>query len=150
MKKFPVFWRNIPTKRKTKWNNFADYITHDGQVYDEALIVYSLQNLKCAVYQVLWVNLISFVGSEWGQWTPQGPCSATCGNGTILRFRECNRPQGEACVGPSQDHLPCNEGHFPRRMNVLSHWSRSVVLNLFSTRPPWSNCSLFQAPPDFK
>ncbi|XP_076806619.1 uncharacterized protein LOC143450093 [Clavelina lepadiformis] len=47
--------------------------------------------------------------AQWGTWAEQGPCSATCGNGTILRLRECHRTAADFCPGKPEDFVPCFE-----------------------------------------
>ena len=56
------------------------------------------------------------VDGGWESWRI-GQCSVTCGNGTLVRTRECNNPPpangGKDCVGPNIEVQPCNERYCP-------------------------------------
>lgn len=42
----------------------------------------------------------------WGEWSPWGPCSASCGGGEQLRHRDCPPPGG--CPGLALQSKTCN------------------------------------------
>ena len=48
----------------------------------------------------------------WGQWSPFGDCSATCGVGTRIRNRFCNggNPGSAGCPGYDTETIICNLG----------------------------------------
>ena len=50
---------------------------------------------------------------NWGSWSSYGKCSKTCGSGTQLRRRSCNKPPmsngGKSCTGSDTETKPCNE-----------------------------------------
>ncbi|CAH1274716.1 SRPX2 [Branchiostoma lanceolatum] len=52
------------------------------------------------------------VNGGWGEWTNWSPCSATCGNGTHQRRRQCNNPppkeDGKDCVGHTTESGTCH------------------------------------------
>ncbi|XP_018568687.1 A disintegrin and metalloproteinase with thrombospondin motifs 3 [Anoplophora glabripennis] len=54
----------------------------------------------------------------WGDWTPWGPCSRTCGIGVQFKSRKCNNPPptygGKNCIGDSEIFQICNEFECPQ------------------------------------
>ncbi|KFD57836.1 hypothetical protein M513_01069 [Trichuris suis] len=46
--------------------------------------------------------------AEWLAWGAWSPCSATCGEGTSARYRQCQTPG--ACTGEAQESRTCNAG----------------------------------------
>ncbi|XP_076811204.1 uncharacterized protein LOC143455431 [Clavelina lepadiformis] len=42
----------------------------------------------------------------WSEWSPTGPCSKSCGNGTTMQTRMCLN--GPGCTGPSTRNIECN------------------------------------------
>ena len=67
----------------------------------------------------------------WGPWR-YGGCSLTCGNGTLVRTRECNNPppayQGNNCEGPSREVLSCYEGCCPGIKGIKLHLALHTYL----------------------
>ncbi|KAI6654174.1 Coadhesin [Oopsacas minuta] len=57
------------------------------------------------------------VDGMWGEWNDWSSCTATCGDGTITRNRECNNPApshgGVDCVGMNTSVQSCNERNCP-------------------------------------
>ncbi|XP_078482977.1 uncharacterized protein LOC100180317 [Ciona intestinalis] len=45
--------------------------------------------------------------SSWSKWTPWSSCSASCGEGTRIRQRFCNRQRAQPCHGTSTQHKQC-------------------------------------------
>ena len=67
----------------------------------------------CAQYQVVILCYCTYaVDGSWGPWK-LGPCSVTCGKGTLVRTRKCDNPApangGKGCVGNSTEVQPCEE-----------------------------------------
>ena len=52
------------------------------------------------------------VDGGWGGWDEWDACSKTCGNGTKIRTRRCDKPfpdnNGKACFGPASQLMTCN------------------------------------------
>ncbi|XP_053397886.1 adhesion G protein-coupled receptor B1-like [Mercenaria mercenaria] len=72
------------------------------------------------------------VDGNWGAWSTWSTCSATCGEGTTSRTRECNNPapvgQGSECVGSSTEENKCTIQECP-------------VDGKFGFWGFWSNCN---------
>ncbi|CAF1679281.1 unnamed protein product [Rotaria magnacalcarata] len=62
-------------------------------------------------YDTCNTNVTCPTDGGWSSYTTFGPCSATCGNGTQVRTRNCNSPVpsfgGSQCVGNSKDTQRC-------------------------------------------
>ena len=60
------------------------------------------------------LHVIIVVNGGWSEWE-NGPCTKTCGGGTMSMIRKCNNPEpscgGNDCVGPSSILLEasCND-----------------------------------------
>ncbi|XP_071320758.1 properdin-like [Trachinotus anak] len=71
------------------------------------------------------------VDGNWGEWSPFGPCSVSCGEGLQLSIRNCNRPAskygGRFCDGPST------------RSNICQ--SPCPVDGFWTGWSSWSECS---------
>ncbi|XP_069815842.1 SCO-spondin-like [Dendropsophus ebraccatus] len=70
---------------------------------------------------------------DWGTWTSWSSCSASCGEGTQTRSRQCDRPApqngGRHCVGDHRQRRPCRGPACPE-LDPWSEWSS------------WSPCSM--------
>ncbi|XP_052061563.1 protein slit-like isoform X3 [Mytilus californianus] len=71
------------------------------------------------------------VDGEWGSWSTT-PCSVTCGNGFIFRYRSCDSPfpskDGQLCVGTKFDFLNCSLGNCPepcKESDKTSEWKKA-------------------------
>ena len=55
------------------------------------------------------------VDGYYGDWSPWGTCTTTCGGGTQTRNRTCVEPMygGAACQEPSEQHEDCNTHNCP-------------------------------------
>lgn len=56
------------------------------------------------------IKFLLTVPGKWGEWEPWSVCSATCGTGTKIRTRECDRPApqyGGVCPGNGQEEEAC-------------------------------------------
>ncbi|XP_052237854.1 sushi, von Willebrand factor type A, EGF and pentraxin domain-containing protein 1-like [Dreissena polymorpha] len=55
---------------------------------------------------------IAIVNGQWSEWSQWSECSATCGEGTRLRTRQCNSPEpatgGEDCLGAINETARCD------------------------------------------
>ena len=60
--------------------------------------------------------------SEWGEWTEDGQCSATCGQGQQKFRRECISEEG------------CTTSCIPSDMYVTSTYENSVAATLIETK----------------
>lgn len=62
-------------------------------------------------YQTCATGVTCPIDGGWSNYTSFGPCSATCGNGTHVRTRNCNNPYpqygGAQCVGDSKQVATC-------------------------------------------
>ncbi|XP_035664406.1 sushi, von Willebrand factor type A, EGF and pentraxin domain-containing protein 1-like [Branchiostoma floridae] len=74
----------------------------------------------------------SFNG-EWGEWTDWTPCSATCGNGTHQRWRQCNNPppeeDGKNCTGRNTESGSCSLKDCPSCMELKR--SYGVIMDCY-------------------
>ncbi|XP_060065515.1 hemicentin-1-like [Ylistrum balloti] len=72
------------------------------------------------------------INGIWTDWQPWSACSVTCGNGTVIRSRNCDNPPpsfgGNDCEGSASDTQNCTLTHCP----VNGNWSEWL---------PWSSCS---------
>ena len=65
-----------------------------------------------------------------GQWSPYGACSETCGEGEQSRSRKCDNPSpshgGDDCVGEDEQIRECKVNECPGEIisffKVLSLW----------------------------
>ncbi|XP_013398466.1 A disintegrin and metalloproteinase with thrombospondin motifs adt-2, partial [Lingula anatina] len=62
---------------------------------------------------------------QWSQWQSWQGCSASCGQGSQLRRRQCSVGTASNCYGADTEYRLCNERECPR----WGEWS------------PWSECS---------
>ncbi|XP_060588544.1 thrombospondin-2-like [Ruditapes philippinarum] len=56
-------------------------------------------------------NLCHIVDGKWSKWSEWAKCDVTCGNGSLIRYRECDSPApkhgGIECPGDGIDKKPC-------------------------------------------
>ncbi|XP_060574479.1 A disintegrin and metalloproteinase with thrombospondin motifs adt-1-like [Ruditapes philippinarum] len=56
-------------------------------------------------------NLCHIVDGKWSKWSEWAKCDVTCGNGSLIRHRECDSPApkhgGLECPGDGIDKKPC-------------------------------------------
>lgn len=79
------------------------------------------------------------IDGGWSEWDEWKRCTKTCGGGTGVRNRRCDRPKpnmsGRPCVGPDKGVGKCNEhqcGQLSAKTTaairrLLSSWSHNVV-----------------------
>ncbi|XP_052788572.1 A disintegrin and metalloproteinase with thrombospondin motifs adt-1-like [Mya arenaria] len=64
----------------------------------------------------------------WGQWSPFGSCSSTCGNGLMRRDRQCDNPwpssDGNFCFGDNINYDSCIGSDCPVGWLPWSAWSK--------------------------
>ena len=70
--------------------------------------------------------------SEWGSWAD---CSATCGNGTQLRMRNCTNPApehgGEECEGEGTAKKECHQRECPGNvLNVYEKANKNKIVSM--------------------
>jgi len=57
------------------------------------------------------------LAGKWGAWGNFSACSVTCGNGTQIRFRNCDKPApqngGAYCIGSNSSSINCKKGNCP-------------------------------------
>ena len=67
-----------------------------------------------SVFQLL---ITSSVDGNWGAWSSYGKCSTTCGSGTQMRRRNCDRPPmsngGKRCAGSATEKRICSVRECP-------------------------------------
>ncbi|XP_078690659.1 uncharacterized protein LOC144921486 [Branchiostoma floridae x Branchiostoma belcheri] len=86
---------------------------HDGSCRNGGTCVDGIANYTCVCPDGFNGKLCEkgIVNGGWGEWTDWTPCSATCGNGTHQRWRQCNNPppkeDGKNCAGPSTESGTC-------------------------------------------
>ena len=70
-------------------------------------------------------NAFFSVDGNWGGWSSFGKCSKSCGSGTQLRRRSCDKPPmsngGSPCDGFPIEERKCNEKSCPG-INAFSAW----------------------------
>ncbi|XP_019616633.1 PREDICTED: sushi, von Willebrand factor type A, EGF and pentraxin domain-containing protein 1-like, partial [Branchiostoma belcheri] len=86
---------------------------HEGSCRNGGTCVDGIANYTCVCPDGFKGKLCEkeVVNGGWGEWTEWSPCSATCGNGTHQRWRQCNNPppkeDGKDCAGPSTESGTC-------------------------------------------
>ena len=73
--------------------------------------------------------ITSSVDGNWGAWSSYGKCSTTCGSGTQMRRRNCDRPSmsngGKRCAGSATERRICSVRECPGT-GIFSHY-RAIV-----------------------
>jgi hypothetical protein len=91
-----------------------------------------------------WLFKVDGTWSVWSDWTE---CTLTCGNGTKLRNRSCDFPdgvpQGNNCLGAVSETDVCNTDLCPSKLSsyeLLHNFCREILLNIYNTfRSPLLN-----------
>lgn len=78
-------------------------------------------------------NFVYIVDGEWGPYSAFTPCTASCGNGTKTRIRQCDNPApkygGNPCVGEPEDTTHCYERPCPIGKNKIEI---TILINHFT------------------
>ncbi|CAF1064997.1 unnamed protein product [Adineta steineri] len=81
-------------------------------------------------YQACSTNITCPIDGGWSNYTSYGPCSATCGNGSQTRTRDCNSPipqyGGAQCIGDSKQAQLCSSNVSCPIDGGWSNWTRSA------------------------
>ena len=78
----------------------------------------TLENWKQTRLSITLLNLFWFlVDGNWGSWSSYGKCSKTCGLGTQIRRRSCDKPPmsngGKRCDGSRYEIRKCSIKNCP-------------------------------------
>ena len=67
------------------------------------------------------------VDGQWNSWQPWSVCNVTCGGGSSMRTRLCQKPEfgGQECDGEKAETKTCNEHHCPSRLTT--HFPHSAI-----------------------
>ncbi|CAF1161779.1 unnamed protein product [Adineta steineri] len=81
-------------------------------------------------YQACSTNITCPIDGGWSNYTNYGSCSATCGNGSQTRTRDCNSPipqyGGAQCIGDSKQAQLCSSNVPCPIDGGWSNWTRSA------------------------
>ena len=100
-------------------------------VINSCMIVHNFKSRwKNCAFQLL---ITSSVDGNWGAWSSYGKCSTTCGSGTQMRRRNCDRPPmsngGKRCAGSATEKRVCSVGECPGT-GIFSHYQHCKISNL--------------------
>jgi len=79
---------------------------------------------------------------DWGNWTDDGACSATCGPGTLRQSRICVNAPG--CKGQKKRTIKCNQGKCSEPGKKQKHISKPTCLVQLFIREASSSCCNFR------
>ncbi|CAF4070391.1 unnamed protein product [Rotaria sp. Silwood2] len=81
-------------------------------------------------FQTCNTNVTCPINGGWSNFTNYGPCSATCGNGTQVRTRNCNNPVpafgGSQCFGDTKETRACSSNRPCPIDGGWSSWTQSA------------------------
>ena len=81
-------------------------------VFKRKFNVCSIKNSEFLTKKISRFNALFSVDGNWGAWSNYGKCSKSCGSGTQLRRRSCDKPPmsngGTPCDGSSVERRVCS------------------------------------------
>jgi hypothetical protein len=85
---------------------------------------------------VLYSTFLFLVDGSYGNWTAS-PCSATCGEGVVIRIRLCDNPPGKyggncSKQGPAQEILTCKMN--PCQGEIYLYWLLVMIIQFFQKK----------------
>ncbi|KAH9491880.1 hypothetical protein Btru_029763 [Bulinus truncatus] len=143
-----------PTVGLTEWSDFTPCSVSCGKYGVKTSTRYCLQATQCEINRQKVTGITKEVpcyGGEcpqrggWGQWQAWSECSADCGIGRKVRFRQCDSPypsggdscfglkiQTTACDGSLCIQLPQEEEEDSRRKRDISNYINSSSVDIIS------------------
>ena len=129
-------------ERSNHWATSAVIYIRKSNTLETFLLEYYVSQTICFISVCSFLPLRAFSGkssheamltsihvlswpAEWTSWFDSG-CSVTCGQGTVMRFRQCSSGNPTDCPGSDQEDLPCALNSCTSRFVRLN--SRSIYL----------------------